>query len=314
MSQLSNNVLLIGSLIALSACSGGGNSGGDVVAEQSALFLGSTDPVASRSGLDYADGTQTLDDLVGQTHIVRLVRTVTDVATGETTRNISDETLTINAVGDADNFTLTLDGETLNFVDKDAERSDGTSIRGFDLAFFNSFDDLEFVNVIRLIDNENTEGGRENEVTSAHFVTGFATSPDAPALTTGFATYAGIVEGFSRDRGLDGTFVLNADFANGQIDGQVKMDEFEVAFGSGNATFDLSTTAITGNGFVGDLTTVDCSFESCVSESEMSGVFFGPNAEEVAGVVLFDVTVANEDGDIDKVNSTAGFGATGVLN
>lgn len=290
----------------LAACGGGG---GD---DQPGLFFGSTDPAASRSGLDYADGTQNLTDLEGQTHTVRVVRVVTNKVTGVVEQIISNETLTLTPSGDGEEFTITLDGETLTFVDEVAERADGTFLTQSDPSDSPSLNHA----ILYELFASPEDGGPEDELTQANFVTGFETSPDAAALTTGTVFYEGEFDGGgnsgSQGNEFEGDFILVADFGTSTISGDVTLTSFDTAFGRSTVEFDLAQTAITGNGFAGDLTLTSCSIGTCTSDAEIGGVFYGPNAEEVAGLIFVDVTATNDAGETDQVSGTAAFGGAQV--
>jgi len=300
-------VFLFSSTI-LSGCGGSGGSAQGDTDDIPEIFFGSTDPAMSRSGLAYADGTQSRGTVGGT---VRVIRVVTDTQTGIATETITDETLNIFS-GQEDNFSLTLDGETLVFVGNDATRADMTEITGL---IPSTFDNLNHVAIMRLFANEASDG-RDDEITIAHFVSGFETTPGSTALTTGSATYTGPVQG-TTDTGvlsgrIEGTFTLNAEFGGGAVSGDVVLSRIDTALGSATASFDIGTRNIIGNGFAGALTLTDCSFASCETESEIGGVFYGPNAEEVAGVISLDLTVTDAMAQTDQVNGNAGFGGTPV--
>jgi len=313
MADLFNKTLLTGSLCLIAACSNGGGGGGDDGGggdggggnddvQQSALFFGSTDPDASRSGLDYADGTQSIEDLEGEPLNVRvaLIQGDRTVGVDDFNTSITDEVLTLTPGSEGDSFSITLNGETVAFVNRDAVTGDQPTLRGFDLSFFSDFEARDHVRVMRVIDSNIQE-----TFTIGHFVIGFETAPGSDALTTGSATYQGDVEGFSNvgdlsESDLDGGFTLNASFADSQIDGRVILSPFDTAFGRGTADFDLAPTDITGNGFAGGLTVTACSFEVCTGDAEIAGAFFGPNADEVGGVITFDLDVTNADGDLSE--------------
>ncbi len=299
MATFSLKCLLMGSMTALAACAG---AGGDDVGGQDAMILGNTDPAAPRSGLDYADGTQDLDDLKGQTHSVRVVRNINQDVVDIAEQVVSDERLTFTAGEARNSLTLTLDGETLTFIDGAATRADGSDISIHDQAAFAS---LEHVIVSQII-AEGAAGGRPGETTHGHFVTGFETNPEAAAVTTGSATYAGVINGdISTGGGLgavDGTFTLNAAFDDGLVSGDFDLEDL--------VSLALAPTAITGNGFAGDLTVTDCRNGDCAADSQIGGIFFGPNAEEVAGAIVLNLTTGIGTEEVNQINGTAGFGGT----
>ncbi len=289
-----------------------GGGGNDAPADPPALLFGSTDPAASRSGLDYADGTQDVDDLTDQTHTVRVTRTVTNTVTGEVREITTDEVVTLGAPdanGRVQDFTITLDGETLAFVDREFVRADGARIQGQERSGAVNLPATDFVSAFRVTDNGLIFGLNGDEITNAFSVTGFETDPNVIAMNTGAVTYTGGVDGLNDNNGggfFDGTFILNASFADSTVDGAFALTSFDTAFGEGSVDLDLAPTSITGNGFAGDLTVGDCSFDACTSASEIGGVFYGPNAEEVGGIMSVDITVT-DGGVSDQVNGTGAF-------
>ncbi|MEL6841101.1 MAG: hypothetical protein AAFP85_17595 [Pseudomonadota bacterium] len=300
-------------LVTLTACSsggGGGGAGGDEVPQSLDLFFGSTDPNVSRSGLDYADGTQDLDDLEGQAHTVRLIRLTRDGATGEATQSTSDETLIMTPNGNDDDFTITLDGETIAFADGASALGDGTPIFGGAVSPFTSLDNVEILSV----SNSGTAGTQDGEITLAILTSGFETAPDNLTQIAGSVFYTGAIAGVTDTTAnlpsFGGEFLLVADFASGMIDGNATLTGVETTIGTGDLDFDIAQTDITGNGFSSELTLTDCSFAACTGNGDIGGVFYGTFASEVAGIATVDVTATNDNGQTDQVGGIAAFGGT----
>lgn len=305
-----NKALILVAVSTLTAC-GAGGGGDDGGVAQPALFFGSTEGAVARSGLDFADGSQNKADLEGQQHTVRVTRTITNTATGEVEKRITDEVITLGAAeadGFVDDFTITLDGETLEFVGSITERADGTSIIGFERDDVTGFR-TDFVRGINLLATPGF-GGRDDETTTAFFVTGFETAPDVVAALGGTTIYSGGIFGAmnsdERTDAFEGSVTLNASFDDGMIDGSFNLTSFGTQFGQGTVDLALAPTAVTGNGFAGDLTVTDCSFDSCTSASSVGGAFFGPNAEEVGGIIDIDIT-ATQGGVDDQVRGDGVF-------
>lgn len=110
--------------------------------------------------------------------------------------------------------------------------------------------------------------------------------------------------------GVLGLFSLTADFNENAVSGEFEFDPVDAALGNdGSITLALATAPITGNGFARDLIATDCSFGTCTTDnSAVGGVFYGADAEEVAGTILFDVTATNDAGESDQVTGVAAFG------
>lgn len=306
MTILATKLLMIGSMTILTACAG---SGGGDENEPLGLSFGSTDPAASRSGLDYADGTQSLTDLEEQSHTVRVVRTIKNLTKGEAQRRISDEVLTITQGGNGDDFTITLDGEVLTFVDSVTLRaSDQSSIDGFTPTGFSG---LRNASIFQLAAVEGNSG-RENELMSGFLVTCFETSPDAVMHIAGSTIYTGAVRGRTDPDNFggnfEGDFTLAANFDDNMVDGEIGLRSFDTELGIGDLNFDIAPAQITGNGFAGDLTLTGCTFATCTANGEIVGVFYGQNADEVAGLLSLDVAITNRAGENTQTNAVAAFG------
>lgn len=281
----------------LSACTAGSGFFGS----NNSLFIGSRSSSESANGLPFAVPASVVADLETAGAIdVKVVRALTDWESGATRLLIWDETLTMAAgdlASDLDNITLTLNGETLAFVAGVAPASNGQN------------DWQSYVNSVGAVSGSGTiysynygpsallsgEFGTE-----AFFVFGHETDPDEIAALVGnILDYDGIFEGFgqvvdpangnvlSSEEYFSGTLALTADFTGGTVTGDL------------NGSFDYDGTAFTtsfsapieGNGYLGDLDTMNCTNAVCLSNSQVGGAFFGTDALETSGVLGMDVRV-----------------------
>ena len=118
----------------------------------------------------------------------------------------------------------------------------------------------------------------------------------------------------------NGAITLEAEFARSRVSGrletrldpptkaELEADPTATPF----AELDLVFLAapITGNGFVGAADATCPSGHSCTSNTSVGGAFFGPNGEEISGVIAFDETIEGSDGF--SFIGTAGFSASSV--
>ncbi|MEO0930374.1 MAG: transferrin-binding protein-like solute binding protein, partial [Pseudomonadota bacterium] len=145
-------------------------------------------------------------------------------------------------------------------------------------------------------------GSRPGEAENGLFLVGFETDPDVVAARQGTVTYDAtlVVSGvFNDDATLTnqnlGTALFTADFDDNMVSG-----DFSVNVGDGGMALALAPTAISGNGFAGDLQITACGSANCTSNSDVAGVFFGPNAEELNGIAQFDVSATDASGNTDS--------------
>lgn len=132
----------------------------------------------------------------------------------------------------------------------------------------------------------------------AAYVFGFLTDPDIiNERIAGSVTYSGDLSGigavsingvqYGSPAGteLDGAIAINADFKANRVAGNVSAN---YDAGARTVAVDLSmdSTLFAGNTFAG---TFDCS-GSCTSDTDMDAAFYGPNGQEVAGVLAVDTT------------------------
>ncbi len=295
--------LLSASVIAgLAACSSGG--GGNDAPQRNALNFGTTDANASANGLDFADATSTVTDVNGQTVTVRMVRHVTDAQTGQAVLQITNETISIEDI-DEQTLTATIGGETIAFVDGAGTRLDGSDIN------VDEYLAGDFSQINSLFGYPD-----EGEQTEGVFAIGFETNPEIIQALAGQATYTGAIQGFGTEISNNGeSFVeeaffegdveIVADFGTQLISGStsIVLQNSDTAF-----DFDIAETAITGNGFGTDLTLVSCSDGfTCSSNSDIGGVFFGPNGQELSGIAGLDLSATDGDGNTLDYIGAGGF-------
>lgn len=161
------------------------------------------------------------------------------------------------------------------------------------------------------------DGGRIEEKEFAHFVVGFETNPDDIAVLTGTVSYFGNIDGVLLNAAGSGGASGNV---TGSIDQTATFDTSEV-FGDVNLRTDgaeidlvLAPVAIAGNGFAGDLAAEPCSTGTCTSNSEIGGVFMGPDGGFIGGVIDLDISIEDSNGNTTDFIGNAGFIAEDVAN
>lgn len=111
------------------------------------------------------------------------------------------------------------------------------------------------------------------------------------ARTTGSLTYAGGFQangilGSTNDIEYEGTMTLTANFASDQVSGSLD----GTLNGSTNVDMNLGTGSFTTNSFSGSLS---CS-SGCSGSGAYDGAFYGPDVQEVGGVLTFDFTASGD--------------------
>ncbi|MEL6683395.1 MAG: transferrin-binding protein-like solute binding protein [Pseudomonadota bacterium] len=308
--------LLISTVTLSAACSSGGSGDG---AGDPGLFFGSTDPLQSANGLAFASDGDDLENIVGQDVKIRLLKNATRPASGGEGLILSDEV--VNVI-DFQNFTITIDGEDIEFVNGAATGPDGEDLRVFSSA--QSF-------VQRLTISENANGLLGD---TYHTIVGLETNPATIDAMPGSVTYNGSLffTGSTTTNQADpeaaflrGTLSLTADFAGDSVHGNGNAQIFPTSGVFSGAqlaqpaladvAFDIAPTAITGNGFVADLNLTSCGDgATCASNSEIGGVFFGPEANEVAGLATIDVTITQDNEDSIRFEGGGSFAADQPCN
>lgn len=171
--------------------------------------------------------------------------------------------------------------------------------------------DAEYARIAAASLRADAPGGQE----ARSFIVGPKAADTARAVpTAGTATYTGFAQGASLspagNEDLTGDITLNADFGAGTVAGTVT---------TGTETrVDLTNGRITGVDYAGDATLVDTTGATTYSttgrngngRSAFRGGFYGPNAEETAGVVDFSGVRTNAAGEATKVDAFGNYIAT----
>lgn len=154
------------------------------------------------------------------------------------------------------------------------------------------------------------------------FILGFETDPEVVAAAQGTATYEGIFGGFGAVENLSANTIENEVSIEGDITLQVSFDDMDVdadiegfvGVGDDSASFDgaLRDAPIVGNAFSGMLDISCADDANCTSDSSIGGAFYGPDRDEVAGLLSFNVTSNDSDGVRRRYVSGAFFGADDV--
>lgn len=171
--------------------------------------------------------------------------------------------------------------------------------------------DAEYARIAAASLRADAPGGQE----ARSFIVGPKAADTARAVpTAGTATYTGFAQGVALspagNEDLTGDVTLNADFGAGTVDGTVT---------TGTETrVDLTNGRITGVDYAGDATLVDTTGATTYSptgrngngRSAFRGGFYGPNAEETAGVVDFSGVRTDAAGQATKVDAFGNYIAT----
>ena len=308
-------------VVALAGCS----VSYDSRATDPTLYFGATDDpsdpssVLGSNGLVYADGASEASDVEGQTMQVKLVRYVKDPTTGALSIEISDETATL-VVGFADrtdqNMTLTLNGETLVFTDREATHSSGQIYKSY-LNYALSHSGTAGV---YSYESFNPILGDSTEEMEGFFTFGLQTDPAQIAGRDGLVEYSGSYYGYGQLADMDGNILdgelktnggilLEVDFTDDQVSGYMNGTFYK---DGGNEAYNMFflNADILGNGFVASPDMFCNPGTDCVSASSMAGVFYGNNGAEVSGVIGFDETIDPAGAaEATRFVGTAGFSA-----
>jgi hypothetical protein len=272
--------------LTLSAC-GGGGGGGDDSGGGSGGGGGGVDPTPGSNGLPFGAVGQTLpDDAVDQ---AITMRSASFQSGGAPT--IENARITVDA-GFFQGDTPNLDGTITIF---------GNSAP---ITLTNGQGVLASGETVTLTYEPNRTGayaaaieasvGSLNDINGeAAYVFGFETDPATIAARSGgTVTYTGDFQSFgslagapNSDTEYAGGMIVGVDFtgtrnATVALDGQI----------GGTQDVDMSgTMGLVGNGFFGDL---NCNTAGCTNNgSEIDATFYGPNADELGGVLAIDITV-----------------------
>jgi hypothetical protein len=218
------------------------------------------------------------------------------------------------AVAGGDNQTITYKGETLVFVNGFATLANGQGISQIKTTS-GSYSEIHSLYTYSYGGLDGTTG-IDSE---GFYVIGFETDPDTIAARTDVsASYEGAYEGYGQALDLagdivkeevdtSGSMILSVDFSAGTVSGS--MDGIISGLTSYTAT--IAETDIIGNGFASTLS-VDCAAGvTCSSNSQIGGAFYGPNGEDLSGVMVIDETIVNPDTAVSfQYIGAAGFVTT----
>ena len=291
-------------VLALAACS----SGGGGATGNAGINPGTTSTSRSATGLPFAD------DVVGEPSVegpltITVARFQTDYSTGQTRIIVSKENLNITDV-DSLEGTLTLGGSTLNFV-YDSFRDETYAIWNGQAVEPYLSNEETYVSAVAFYTYDDSKTGFDTEAVT---LIGFETNP--ANLPSGFTTYSASGDGYGNF--LEAGSVteqevqfyidafLDVDFDSLQVDGDIYL-ELDTAGESRIADLRMVSTDLQGNGFD---TTAVCLNGCSGSSSLVGGAFYGPNAEEIAGLLALDIS----DGTKRFVGAGAFLGSAAAGN
>ena len=283
MAALRINFLAIAAVAVLSACGGGGGDEG-----------GGTPPPAppSDNGLPYAADGQSL---VGaeDTEVVAegaSFQVGSGPTLGAATIRVSSGFFAGAGATSSLNGTITIFGETVTI-----ENGVGTiPITGEEVRLIFESDRVgTYVAAVDVAVSDVTDGMING---GGAYVFGYETSP-ATISTLGTTEYRGSFQAYGSlngsedtDTEYDGGILIIADF-DSDVDVTLDGDLDDV----GSMVLRNGSIPISGNSFSGGLS---CPASGCDSTgSQISGTFYGPNAEEVGGVLSINATVGGQDYD-----------------
>lgn len=269
------------SLILLAACGGSGGSGG-----------GTTDPLAGPPGpnglvyggvginLDDAEGTTMTLDTAGYT---TAGGGATSVSTGQTVL------LDSGALSGALNGTIQVAGEQVTITNGSGTTTGGDTVA----VIYEDSRSGTYSGALEILVVDSGGGVVGENV----FVFGFETDPTNIALrNAGSLTYTGGFQGNGQLDGTateyEGTITLTANFTgsgnvSGSLDGTLG--------GATDVDMSMPAAGISGNGFGGNLNCALGCTNGGAAGGSIDGVFYGPDAEEVGGILTFDFSAGAED-------------------
>lgn len=304
---LLTNLFLTGALVGLTACGGGGGGSTTTPPTQPAP----TDP--TDGGPTPGGDTDGVDTSVDLPDIAPGTNGLSFGASGQSLSDVETEAVVSRAAAIASGGDITIDTAIARldagFVDATAATRSGTlEINGETVAITNGAGTLSTGEPVTVTFEPNRAGTYAGvvEVTIAGlgadvlrgetvFAFGFETDPDTiAARTSGTLTYRGDFQAFGSLNGADdtaseyeGEITLLADFTGS---GSVDVDLDGRLNGATDAAL-TGTIAIEGNGFAG---TLSCGVGCTNNGSAISAGFFGPDADEVAGVVGVDINAGDD--------------------
>ena len=150
-----------------------------------------------------------------------------------------------------------------------------------------------------------------NFIESSFIVYGFDTDPTTISAETGTARYDGAirVSGYQDGiaRGASGNMSMTANFTDDTVSGSFNLGSMSGLTGA--ESYEMESTAITGNGFSGNISVVgSLQPGQTLQDAEYQGNFYGSDAEAVGGTI--DMTI--QDGAESPIFIQGGFVADEV--
>ncbi|KQI73214.1 hypothetical protein AN191_04845 [Loktanella sp. 5RATIMAR09] len=293
--------------VALTACGGGGGGGGETGGGTGGGGTGGggggggggVDPTPGSNGLPFGASGQMLSAAEGEAVTMRSASFQVGNAP-----SIETVTITVGAgffQGGAQNLngTITIFGEPDPIT---ITNSTGTLSSGQEVVL--TYEPNRSGTWAAAIEASADSFNRADAMQSA-YVFGFETNPTTVATgVTGTSTYTGV---FQAQGSLNGANNTDTEFAGG-------MGVVVNFAGTGTASVDLLDAQINGvgtevdmdgqfnlagNGFNGGL---GCASSGCSGTGQIDATFYGPNADELGGVLTFDVAVSGQ-GTFDGVGT-----------
>lgn len=298
MLNITRYFLLICGLTALGACMGGGSSETEVNSSVGIVVAPAKDSRPQSNGLPYAEGNQAFEALE-QVSIITSGAAFSD-ATGPVlnTHPITFEAGFFSAAPTDQGAVVVLFGEQVQITNGEGMLANGQAVR----IVFDAETAGDYAGAVQVLSYAAFENPTPVDPVNgeAQYIFGFMTDPAAiNGRISGGVSYAGDITamGLARINGvaagdptgteLDGAITVlvnfNDDWASANLDANYTV-------GARTIDVDLSmpATAFAGNTFAGDL---NCQNESvCTASSALDAAFFGPNGEEIGGVISIDTT------------------------
>ncbi|PUB11262.1 transferrin-binding protein-like solute binding protein [Yoonia sediminilitoris] len=272
------------------------------------LYFGTQSGEASATGIAFASAEEVFDlarDGLESGGTVRVVAVERDEA-GNARLRITDETLTVTlpeTEGDRRLVVTLTDPNGLRSSENMSEDNYIFVDQGYRFA---SEDGRPSVATVFF----------QDETTAGFAVFGAETNPDELVPSLGTVNYeaplrltGAVVDGGGLESRLraGGFISLDADFAQSSVTGEMELflpvdlplEQMELPMmrPEGTLTVALEEADILGNGFGTTANTVVSSVDGATftSDSNVGGVFYGQDAETVAGVVGLDITATNDE-------------------
>lgn len=251
------------------------------------------------NGLEFADGAQELADVEERSLNVTVARFWREGEAGETQIVVSEEEVILPpgfTAYEARDMVLTLDGETLTFVDGRATMASGQTV----WSYLNYAMEHSATGGFYTYGKFSTPFEGEAVDSEGFFAVGFQTDPASLLGLTGNPTYHGSYFGYgqlldgegvliSEELQTIGAITIEADFTSARVSGQLNgFFDPEVTRTPYNMIF--VNADIDGNTFAAAPDMICAAAASCTSATSLGGTFFGPDGVEISGVIGFDET------------------------